>query len=510
MDGRISVVPTEPGAFVGAKPLDAAAVSEPPASLPERRDARGIREHAGSVLLLLTAGLFTFNVLLHYPGVMSNDAVNQYAEAISGKYTDWHPPVMAWLWSLLRLAGEGPAPFLLLHLAAYWTGFGLLADGMRRRGHPRIAFAIALSGAFPPFLFLNGTIMKDVGMAASWIAAAGVIFWFRAQQRRIPVLCGVLVAALVLYGALVRSNAVFGLGPLLVYALARPAWLRNSRLIAATVFVAALAIPVAQQLNRVLFHPAPKDGHHALFLFDLIGIAAHEGNPSLAAPRAMLNAAQLRACYTPYWWDSFSPWGRCGALVNRPDTDHATWGEGLSSQWAKTVAEHPLAYASHRLKHFNSELLFAVPLKHVRLTPEYRADDPAFKPIEVFSESSLRFDLVRKNPLFWPATWLAWGAFLLALVGRQSPTPPVVLARVLVVSALGYSSAYLVIGIATDMRYYFWPIMAVIAATLLALPLLADGWRSRSATLIGGLAAVGAVMAIGVAARLLDFQRWVS
>jgi hypothetical protein len=151
-----------------------------------------------------------------------------------------------------------------------------------------------------------------------------------------------------------------------------------------------------------------------------------------------------------------------------------------------------------------------VPLKHVRLTPEYRADDPAFKPMEVFSQRDIHFDLVRKNPLFWPVTWLIWGGFLLGFLGRQSPTPAVLLARVLVVSALGYSAAYLVIGIATDMRYHFWSMMGLIVATLLAMPLLTQGWRSRSGWLIGGLAAAGAVTAIGVAARLLDFQRWVS
>jgi hypothetical protein len=510
MTGHTSRVGTDPGPFAGGEQLYSRLAREPSAPLPAGPAAATFDAHAGRVLLLLTAGLFIFNVLLHYPGVMSNDAVTQYAEAVSGKYTDWHPPVMAWLWSLLRFAGEGPAPFLLLHLAAYWTGFGLLADGTRRSGHPRIALLVALAGAFPPFLFLNGTIMKDVGMAASWIAAVGTIFWFRAQERRIPVAWGVLVAALLVYGTMVRSNAIFGLGPLLAYALARPDWLRNSRLIAAAVVVAVLAIPVTQQTNRILFHPASRDAHHSLLLFDLVGIAAHERDPRLVAPRATLSVADLKACYTPYWWDSLSPWGRCAALVNRPDTDHATWGEGLSTQWARAIAEHPIAYAIHRLKHFNSAVLFVVPLKHVRLTPEYRAGDPTFKPMEIFSQRDIHFDLVRKNPLFWPVTWLIWGGFLLGFLGRQSPTPAVLLARVLVVSALGYSAAYLVIGIATDMRYHFWSMMGLIVATLLAMPLLTQGWRSRSGWLIGGLAAAGAVTAIGVAARLLDFQRWVS
>jgi hypothetical protein len=107
-------------------------------------------------------------------------------------------------------------------------------------------------------------------------------------------------------------------------------------------------------------------------------------------------------------------------------------------------------------------------------------------------------------------TWLAGGAFLLAFLGRQAQTASTVLARVLIVSAIGYSGAYLVIGVATDMRYHYWSLLALVVATLLALPLLPEGWRSRSRPLLAGLATVGIVVGIGVAARLLDFQGWVT
>jgi hypothetical protein len=157
-------------------------------SLPEgsgaARFSHLLAKLAGPLLLLLVVALFTVNALMHYPGTMNNDSINQYGQAVSGRYADWHPPVMAWLWSLLRLAGEGPGPLLLLHLAFYWLGFGLLADGLRRSDHPRLAVLMALAGAFPPFLYINATVAKDVGLVASWLAALGLIFWFRA----VPVL----------------------------------------------------------------------------------------------------------------------------------------------------------------------------------------------------------------------------------------------------------------------------------------------------------------------------------
>jgi hypothetical protein len=194
--------------------------------------------------------------------------------------------------------------------------------------------------------------------------------------------------------------------------------------------------------------------------------------------------------------------------VNRPDDDHATTGEGLPAQWARTIAAHPAAYAAHRLKHFNSALMFAVPLKHIRLTPEYRTDNPAFKPLEIVTPRDVRFDLVRKNPTVWPITWVAWAAVLLVFLARRGDSAPVLLARVLAVSALGYAGAYLVIGVATDVRYHYWTVAAALAATLLALPELADGYRRRAPGLVAGTAAVGVVLGLTLAARLLDFQAW--
>ncbi len=485
----------EPDSIVAAGDLSRTSVRRPRSSLSA---ATG-----GSFLALLLVSLFALNVLLHYPGTMSNDSNNQYAEAISGRFSDWHPPVMAWLWSILRMLADGPAPFLLLHLTVYWAGFGLLADGTRRAGMPRMGLLIALAGAFPPFLYLNASVVKDVGMVSSWLAAVGLMFWFRTQGRRIPVYAIAMVAMLILYGTLVRGNALFGLGPLLLYAVAPASWLRNTRLIASALIVAVLAIPVTQQLNRVLFNPEARDPVYSLFLFDLLGIATHARDPGLLEPRATLSADDLRACYTPYWWDSLSPWGRCGARVHRPDDNHATHGDGLAVQWARTIAAHPLAYAQHRLKHFNSAILFAVPPKHIRLTPEYRASGA------VMTEHDIYFDLLRKNPFTWPATWLAWAAGLLLVLGRETGSQQVLLARVLLVSAIGYSFAYLVIGVATDMRYHYWSLIATLIATLLTLPQLAEALRRRSALLASALALTAGVVAIGVTTRLLDYQRFV-
>jgi hypothetical protein len=463
----------------------------------------------GGLLAALVVALFAANVALHFPGVMNNDSAGQYREALSGRYGDWHPPIMAWLWGVVHVFADGPAPMLVLHLALYWLGFGLFADGLRRSGHPRLAPAATLAGAFPPFLYVNAQVVKDVGMAVSWLAAAGALYWFRVQQRRVPWPAAVAIGLLLFYGTMVRTNAVFGLGPLLLLALAPKSWLRNARLMIAAVVVAVVALPAGMVANRVLFNPVPEHAVQSLFLFDLMGIAVHTGDPSVIAPRATFARDELRACYSPYWWDSLSEWGTCAAKVNRPHAGISTHPEGLPSQWLKTIAQHPLAYAEHRLKHFNSALLFLVPPKHIRLTPEYRTGDPKVKPLEVVTERDVRLDIVRKNFAIWPATWLALAGCLLFLLRHEPPVTGVAAGRVLAVSALGYSGAYLLIGVATDMRYHYWSLLAVLLALLVALPTLLRQWRERRGPLLACAGGVGAVVVLGTLARLADFRGFV-
>ena len=346
-------------------------------------------------LVVLVGLLLLVNIALCFPGTMMNDSYMQYAEAMSGRFTDWHPPVMAWLWSKLRLATEGPTLMFVLHLAVYWTAIGLLADGARHLGHRRIALAVALAGAFPPFVFMNANVIKDVGMAVTLLGGVALLFWHRVQGRGVHPLVAIAAALLIAYGTLVRTNAVFALGPLLLYAIAPARWLKTGRIIALSILISIVAIPASQAINRALFHPVERHAVDSLFLFDLIGVAAQVKDPKLIEPRARMDLPTLERCYTPFWWDTFSSWGPCGRREHRPDGDQATYGDGLAMQWTRTIAQHPIAYLEHRFKHFNSELYFAVPLKHLRFTPEYRVDDPHFRPQEVFTPSAIHLDLVR-------------------------------------------------------------------------------------------------------------------
>ncbi len=131
------------------------------------------------------------------------DTIAQYRQMLSGTYNDWHPPVMARLWSLLAPLGPGAMPMLVVQLAAYWLGLGLLA---RALGGGK-GWAVLAIGLFPLFLGWEATVLKDGQLAGALICATGLIghWWLRERPIPIPAMAGALLC--LAYAALVRSNA---------------------------------------------------------------------------------------------------------------------------------------------------------------------------------------------------------------------------------------------------------------------------------------------------------------
>ena len=201
--------------------------------------------HGWSVLV--AAGL-AMQLAAFWPGVMVWDAIRQYRQALSGRYDDWHPPAMNWLWRELGVFGPGPAPMLVLQAPLYWGGLALLARSAARRD-ARAGWAIAACGLLPiPFLLI-GTVLKDSLMAGALLLAAGLIAVRRPGDRILA-----MGAALLLLGAAtLRFNAVpacLPLALLLVPPRWRASWPRVVVTALAGAAMLAAALPLANRLLR--------------------------------------------------------------------------------------------------------------------------------------------------------------------------------------------------------------------------------------------------------------------
>jgi hypothetical protein len=436
---------------------------------------------------IIAALLFAANLFCGFPGVPNEDSNSQYAQAVDHQFNDWHPPVMSWLWSIFRLLADGNGPMFSFHIACYWLGFGLIAVALSRIGRPLAAWGMLGVGLFPPFLTINVNILKDVGMAVSFLAGFAAAFWYRIQDRRAPLVVVVILMVWLFYGTLVRANAVFGVVPLLAYVI-NPPWLgRPWRLLVFSIPIAMLMVPVSGLFNHNILNATPLGIIRSLEIFDMTGIAFYSGDASVFGPGNSFTRQDVDSCYTPLHWDTLSPWGKCRFFWNRLAVSgdlqevekltpmaamEARPNPDLPKHWVASIIAHPLAYAKHRLVHFNSEIYFLAQLRHgdVIAIPgvpmgEEVSDPPA---LSILRELPYMLYDVLKTPAFWLAigtcllVLLAWASSLRRSAGREA-------ALALVISGLLYTYAYLIVGVATDLRYQFWSMVATFAALVISL-----------------------------------------
>ena len=443
-----------------------------------------------ALIPLLIAALAALHLLIFWPGVVTPDSLSQYAQAVSGHYEDWHPPVMAFLWRQLGWLAPGQAPFLVMLALLYWGGSLLLADGLRRRNRPRPALAVIAIVAMPIAFGEMGSIIKDSLLTACCLAAVGLTV----QPGRVarPIAAGLLIIA-----AATRFNAVFAAAPLLVW-LMPVRWQggrwRHAGLVILTLGLLSLSTWL---INQVALAPRRTHPMVSLVGFDLAGIVDHGGNASIPPLSHEASVTLTARCYTPA---QFNPRYRDDCDEAEGNLARATGGQ-LARTWLTAIAQHPLPWLRHRLAHADNNwrfLLARVPDDAIYIMPtpandlglSYRPSRPA---IAIYRAASL----LAASPLGRPASWLALAAALLLLTSWFRCHRAV---TALSLSALLYGGAYAIVSVAPDLRYNLWTMLSAALALAIAAPDLSAVPRRP---LFRSAAAVGAVMLLETAWLLL-------
>jgi hypothetical protein len=427
-----------------------------------------------SGLLLLG---FALLLALNWPGQMSYDSVVQLADARSGQYDSWHPPVMAWLLGLADHLLPGPGLFLLF-VAGLLLGAWLL---LLRSGRPGWGSVVILVLAFatPQLLLYQGTIWKDVLFANAAIAgfvllAAAASRW---QARLLRFLLLVLAGLLLSLAALARQNG-FILLPIAALCLgliaarfksARSGWRYGAGLLAACLIVMALA-NIALGL-RGDHGQGASDQLRLAQTYDLVGAVRLDPSVRLTvleerAPR--LNAMIRKdgvALYSPHLVDTLENSSRLTDAIY-----HAPPG-AVFAQWRQLVFEHPGLYLRERLPVFGwvlapPDLLVCHPdvvgvdgppaeMKALGLQPHIRAQDRLL----YFYVANFFHTPVLSHLLYGALAIL----FLILLAARGAPADIAVAG--LQLAALLFALSFFVVSIACDYRYlYFLDLAAITGA----------------------------------------------
>jgi len=419
---------------------------------------------------LFAAILGSFTFAYWFPGQLPRDSASQYAESLSGHITDWHSPIMGRLWALLEPLAGGPWSLFALNTTLYWLGLAAIAEALRRSGRATLAVLTLLGGASPLFMFFNRQIITDVGLASAFIAAFGVTFWFRYQGRSLPAAAWIFITSALVYGTLVRTNGAFAVPPLIFYACGLRPRIASPKWLCLCVGMSIALIPLTIAANRSVLGAANSGAVQRLQIYDIVGIAYRTGDYNEIRAAAGGVPTQLSHCYSPVLWDTLMHL-QCDNLWYRLPPPGTPARAEIGRLWIRAIIDHPIAYALHRFEHFNIETFFMVPpAPQCVSAPELHDCGPAQTEAQRTLKSvPLTYaDYLLKNPVVWPITWLAL-AIALAVFSRDDESELATAAGALLASALIYGAAYAAIGIAMNVRYFYWTILSTQTAAIMLL-----------------------------------------
>lgn len=448
---------------------------------------------------LASALLCTIVLLFFWPGVAHYDTIAQYQQVVSGAYYDWHPPIMARLWSLFHALGwAGQGPMFLLQTLLYWTGLGLIAAALARGGARIAAVAVLALGLWPPVLGWQAVVVKDGQMTAALLAATGLVAWQRLQAKRLGATGTAAVVALLLYAVLVRSNAIFAAAPLAVGLFAPWRWRdwRSRVLLIGAATLATLALsPI---INHGVLDAEASGVEATQPIFDMAGIAHREGPDAVPLlPPTTWRKLEAQRCFSSILWDIFSIGKRCDfiqdGLTGRPRQE-------IFSAWTRAIRQHPGAYLSHRLAHWNATMRWFVPWHFPQAVPQAQSLPNKFglgSPEHQVAGYDRFAGWLANSPLGAPILALAVALAVLALA-RPTQSAAHGIAVPLALSATAMELSFLVVSIASDWRYHLW---SMLAAWLSAILLVTEPLPRRRVRI--ALAGLALIAFTALAARMM-------
>jgi len=424
----------------------------------------------GAVLASVAATFLgiAVTVACFYPGYMSPDSVDQFAQARSGVFTDWHPPVMSFIWRLTDKVIPGPFGMLLLNNLLLWAGLGLIC--YRCLGRAAAPATLAL-GLFPSVFGLSSTVWKDVAFGAAMVLAFALILNAHFVRSKVSLAFSSL---LLFYALSVRHNAAPGVLLLVLYG----AWVllkiirgdhSRARILGLTALVFGLLFAAATLTTRALSAGRQTHITQTILLHDLTAISIAEGRSLfprwVRANGSVPTVEELKARY------------HTGDLVSLFDGDPETSFQRtqnpeqlaeLRKTWLRAVLKHPGPYLSHRWRVLETTLglgggcyvyetdISANPFGF--RMPRTRANQIAMTYLQA----------VRASAIFQGWCYLlAIAVMLWAFMRSASATRVPALA--LGFGALAYEAPFFFVSTACDFRYnYFAVLSTLIMVVLLA------------------------------------------
>jgi hypothetical protein len=409
--------------------------------------------------------LFLFSLIvgwaIYSPGFMSADSFSQYDIARTHNYSDWHPPVMSWVWSGLNLFFNGPQGLLFLHLSLLCAGLYLI--NLFFSGY-RYAWAIWIVFYLPWVLNFSGVLWKDVGMAFSLLLAVAV-----GIQKR--TLVNVFLFLLLMFYAInLRYNGIFAAFPLMLMVVngwwPNLAWWRN----VCVSFCTLIFVVFIGGLFNYNYLAAEKTNPSSYMMVDDLAFMSIKQGVSLIPDTEF---GDILRCATQVVGQ--------GKLVGRsfclPGSTHSKsaniYNEKVKKEWIAQVTAHPLDYLQFRLAAFSYLIRSPGMMPYFIWQPGVdsnsmgivREASDATSFVNSYVSTSADYFPFLFKPFWW--LWFASILLIASLYMRRSRARAI--SQALLSSAIFYICGYVPLTAMADFRYVYWSVLATTVAFIIML-----------------------------------------
>ena len=420
------------------------------------------------VFLFLSALiLFLINVYIFYPGFMSPDSLSQLYQALGLEpISDWHPPLMAIIWSILIHITGAYGSFLIFQVALLWISLFLIATYLYEQSKSLVWPLLIIACGFLPFIVnISGVIWKDVVMAYLLLFAVSLILLMTTMKHKTKLVLFIVSFVSMLLAVQLRYNSFAAVLPLLMLAIFT---LKLSKKIAAVCILAFILLSIAISFAVNYTYSVDKLHPEIYIAFDDVYHLSVRSD-KLNEPTAVSILGAKATC------SDSNP--KLGTYLICLDANGQKKLRSNSSElitaWLEQVRSHPVDYIRYRLGTFFQIFIpdgsrpYYVWQEGISQPNEQQLKTASARPSAVLKNYINHFS-TNFGFLFRPYFWFITAFIVMIFTknrGSKQINKNVIYA--LCWSSILYTCTYIPLAAGSDYRYFYWSTISVLLAIIL-------------------------------------------
>ena len=294
-------------------------------------------------------------VFLFWPGLMRPDSLVQMQQGIIGVCSDFHPPMMGFVWRVLSGLYSGPGIMFVLHLALYWGAVGMF--GYAQLHKAKWVYIIAF---LPPIFAYQLLVIKDVSFVNAYLFCAAWLHFYSMRNILPKPLSLFGWFVVVFYGTCAVYQSIIVL-PWLCIWLAKLYWPQQARewIAKGLILFGIIALAVGI-FNHTMSTPSNRSQHNKLY--DLAGISINLNKPifpEYIKQHKLYDFERIKKLYSPNRVDELTFSGDSPLLTTSASENL----KALHDSWISAIFSCPIEYFKHRWAIYYRQLTVSL-LKH--------------------------------------------------------------------------------------------------------------------------------------------------